>query len=313
MFKYVLSDADVKNLVDPVELADYIKDVIVEGALVAPRVSLEYEGSWYASMMAAGDGIFTTKLVGGYPENARKGLPLVRALILIIGSKDGEPLILMDGTVATALRTAAASIVAMRAMGAPRGGVYGIIGAGVQGTYHAFAIQRVFNPSRILVYSRTLARAEALASRLDNGVAVDLDTLLRESEVVVAATTSREPVVKGQLLRKDAIVVSVGAPKPVRELDDAVAQRGRCLLVDTREGVERESEDWAGFRDMVELQELLRGKRQCKWGEIRVYKSVGTPLFDHAIALYVTYKVVKSRGGAEFAGGRGSPQEIWLR
>jgi len=119
---------------------------------------------------------------------------------------------------------------------------------------------------------------------------VDLDTLLRESDIVIAATSSTEPVVKGSLLREGAYVVSVGAPRPVRELDDEVKRRGRCLLADTRDGVVGESDDAQGFEEIVELREALRGRR-CKWGDVRVYKSVGTALFDHAIAVYLWRRI----------------------
>jgi len=286
VFKYILSDADVNRLVRVPELVEQVRSVLVDGVRAGDRVSVEYEGSWFASMIAAGHGYFTSKLVGVYPGNVERGLPLVRAVLVAFRASDGEPVVLMDATVATAWRTAAATAVALEALGAPRGGVYGIIGAGVQGTYHALVIQRMFSPSEVLVASRTRAKAEALAARLENARVVDLDTLLSSSEVVVAATNSTRPVVKGDLLRKDAIVASVGAPRPVRELDERVAERGRCVVVDTRSGALAETDDVAGFREIVELSELLRGRR-CQWGDIRVYKSVGTSLLDHAMLLYI--------------------------
>ncbi len=314
MFKFILSDADVNRLMRVEEFFDFMRDIIIDGVEAGRRVSLEYGGSWYASMIAAGHGYFTTKLVGVYPGNEKKGLPLVRAVIAAFRAEDGDPVLLMDGTTATAWRTAVATAIALDAMGAPRGGVYGVIGAGVQGTYHALVIQRLFQPTRILVASRTAAKAAALAQRLENGEVADTETVLSESEVVVAATNSRKPVVKGELLRKGAIVASVGAPRPVRELDDAVAERGRCALVDTKAGVLEETDDVAGFRDLVELSEYLRGK-QCKWGDIRVYKSVGTSIFDHAITLYIIRRLTSTsaRGAGADDNSRGLGQTVWLR
>ena len=97
MFKYVLSDHEVNRLVEPAELVEFLRRLLSsEDVRVAERVSLEYMGSWYASMMAAGNGFFTTKLVGVYPGNERKGLPLVRAILIVVGGEDGEPVFLMD-------------------------------------------------------------------------------------------------------------------------------------------------------------------------------------------------------------------------
>jgi len=314
LFKYILDDSDVNRLVNVEELVDHMRTIIVDGVEGGRRVSLEYEGSWYASMIAAGHGYFTTKLVGVYPENAKRGLPLVRAVLVAFRAEDGEPVLLMDATAATGWRTAAATAVALQAMGASRGSVVGIIGAGVQATYHALVVDRLLAPAEILVYSRTLAKAEALASRLTEAKVVSLEELLSNSDIVIAATNSKTPVVKGSLLREGAIVASVGAPRPVRELDDKVAERGRCAIVDTMQALE-ESDDVSKFKDIIELSELLRGRKQCKWGEIRVYKSVGTSIFDHAIALYILNRLTRRNGGREGNGydrSGGASQALWI-
>jgi len=289
VFRYELEDDDVNSLVRVPGLMDSIREVLLSDVEAPNRLHLTYGTTWYGVMPAAGLGYISTKLVGVYPENAARGDPLVRGVLVLLDASTGEPLLLADATTATAWRTAAASMLALDVMGAPSGAVVGIIGAGVQARYHALALKQVYEPSRILVASRTRSRAQELAMTV-GGEAVDLETLHRESEIVIATTNSTEPVVRGGLLREGAYVVSVGAPRPVRELDEEVKRRARCLLADTREGVLAESDDAAGFDDIVELREALQG-RKCRWGDIRVYKSVGTALFDHAIAVYLWRRI----------------------
>ncbi|MEB3860199.1 MAG: hypothetical protein LRS43_03200, partial [Desulfurococcales archaeon] len=165
----------------------------------------------------------------------------------------------------------------------------GVIGAGTQARYHLEVMTRVYEPERILVNGRSRERAEAL-SRAYGGELAGRDTLLSTSDVVIAATNSEEPVVRGRMLREGAIVASVGAPRPVRELDEEAIRRAGCILVDTRAGALSETDDVRGARVLVELREALLG-RGCDWSDIRVYKSVGFSLFDLAIAMHLKQKL----------------------
>jgi len=296
VFRYELEDDDVNSLVRVQDLVDSIREVLLSDVEAPKRLHITYGTTWYGVMPAAGLGYISTKLVGVYPENPARGDPLVRGVLTLVDARTGEPLLLADATTATAWRTAAATMLALDVMGAPSGATVGIIGAGVQARYHALAVKQVYEPSRILITSRTRARAQELAMSA-NGEVVDLETLHRESDIIIAATNSTEPVVRGRLLRENAYVASVGAPRPVRELDDEVKERAKCLLADTREGVVSESDDAAGFEEIVELREALKG-RKCRWGDVRVYKSVGTALFDHAIAVYLWRRIRGDHGGA---------------
>jgi alanine dehydrogenase len=113
------------------------------------------------------------------------------------------------------------------------------------------------------------------------------------SDLVISATTSRSPVVRG--VRSGAAVLSIGAPRPVRELDDEVKRRAGCMLVDNPHAAE-ESDD-VGDR-WVYIGDYLRGA-ECRFGEVKVYKSVGNPLFDVSMAHYVLERAKKLGAGVE--------------
>ncbi len=290
MLAYRLSASDINALVDPKKLVTVVEKALIEAPRPPRRVAIEYEGSWLGVMPASGLGFYSVKIVGVYPENPRRSLPLVRGILMLIDPKSGEILLEADAGPATAWRTAAATIIAFRIMGYG-GGVLGVIGAGVQADYHIRFVRDTLGYDKLLIYDIVSSKAEVLASKY-GGMAVSLEEILKRSDAIIAATTSREPVVHGDILRWGAIVASIGAPKPVRELDDRVVERSRCLLVDSREGVMSESDEWVKASKLVELSEALRGVK-CDWGDVRVYKSVGYSLLDLAIAIHL-YEMVKS-------------------
>ena len=274
---------NVDELVDPAGLVEDIAAALRARRQVLPRRALEFGGVWFAPMAAYVEGMgLGAKLVGIYP-NAR---PPVKALAVLIDVNTGDPLVVADGTKLTGWRTAAASALAAKLLGASPD-VLGVIGAGLQAEYHVRLFKEIFKPSRIFIYSRS--RAGELASRLGAEVA-GLDDVLK-ADVVIAATNSREPVVRGSELRQGALVISVGAPRPVRELDDAVRARARCAVVDSPEAPE-ETDDVAGM-ELVLLEDLVSGRRVCHRGEVALYKSVGYAVFDVA-AVYHLYK--RARG-----------------
>ena len=278
----------IDRIVDPRGLIDLIREVLLDAESVeAPRTSLEHRGTWFGVMPAAGRGFYSVKIVGVYPGNPARGLPLVRGRVLLVDSSTGEVLLEAEAEALTGWRTASATALALGLLGRP-GGVLGVIGSGVQAHYHVRVLQSLYDFSELLVYSRSRAKAEGFASK-HGGVYVSLDTLLSRSDVVVAATTSTDPVVAGELVKSGALVASVGAPKPVRELDREVLRRAGCILVDTPRVVDESGDvagDLIGELRIVDLRSALKGAG-CRWKEVGVYKSVGTPILDLAAAIHV--------------------------
>ncbi|RUM46760.1 MAG: ornithine cyclodeaminase family protein [Hyperthermus sp.] len=291
----VFDEKLMDSVVNVEELVSHFKKVIASSKSLAvpPRLTASTTSSWLAAMVAVGEGFQAVKIVGVYYSNPSRGLPLVRGLALLFDEETGEVVLAADASPLTGWRTAAATAVALEVLRATEG-VLGIIGAGVQARYHGRLLTRLYNYERVLVYSRSPEKASRLAAEIGGERASSLESLLSNSNVIVAATDSRRPVVKGSLLRPGTIVASIGAPKPVQELDAVTVERARCVLADTRRGVLEESGDIPGTGvKIVELGEALRGE-DCDHGDVAVYKSVGTALLDYAM---LTYLYSRSRRG----------------
>jgi ornithine cyclodeaminase/alanine dehydrogenase len=150
---------------------------------------------------------------------------------------------------------------------------------------------------RVLVYCRDDTRratfclahgAEAAASYQEAG----------ECDIVVTATTSKEPVLDGEWLRDGAFVCAVGANAPTsRELDDAVLQRAAFVCTDARAQAQLEAGDLIepvergvlGWQDVHELQDVVAGGLRGRTGdnEITLFKSNGLAAWDVAAAARV--------------------------
>jgi alanine dehydrogenase len=283
----VLLLPNIDPLVDPAEAVEAIKKAYFADAVFLPRQALTVGETWFAPMVGymAEAGV-AVKLVGIYP----KGVPRVKAVVLVFDPERGTPLALINGTQLTGWRTAAASAVAAKAMGAEPKEV-GIIGAGLQGEYHLRVFRSLYPNAHFKIFDVAEERAREVARR-HGAVAVSLAEALG-SDLVISATTSRSPVVRG--VRSGAAVLSIGAPRPVRELDDEVKRRAGCMLVDNPHAAE-ESDD-VGDR-WVYIGDYLRGA-ECRFGEVKVYKSVGNPLFDVSMAHYVLERAKKLGAGVE--------------
>ncbi len=208
------------------------------------------------------------------------------------------------------VRTGAASGVAAKHLARPGATSLGLIGAGWQAESQLAAI-RAAVPSieRVVVSSRTAARAEAFAGAHDAEVA-ESPADAGGCDVVVTVTTSRDPVLRGDWLREGALVCAVGANDPrARELDAQVIARATLVCCDSLEDARIESGDLiesvaAGQLDWLEVQELhdvvsgeLPGRQSD--ADIVLFKSNGIAPWDLAIGHEVVRRARERGVGVE--------------
>jgi thiomorpholine-carboxylate dehydrogenase len=251
----------------------------------------EHEG--FMGLMPAVYGeVMGTKLVNFYPENGQYGVPTHLALIAVFRSKTGEPLAVMDGRLITEMRTAAVSAAAAKKLATAEANVLAILGSGVQARSHFEALSLVRRFQEVRVWSRSPEHARLCASEI-GAKAVEIEEALRGADVVVTATSSAEPLFRGQWVKPGALVLAVGAVGTSRrELDDATMHNS-CVLVDSREAAKHESGDvvLSGATVYAELGEVLAGTRQVQPGRNVVFKSLGIAVEDIASARLVLRKL----------------------
>jgi len=295
----ILDSAETKARLPYVDLAESIRSVALEresGEMrVPPRMALPLPEDGVLLVMPASDGeIAITKLVSVHPQNAGRGLPTIQGEVVVMEAATGRRLGLLDGSVVTARRTAALSMLAARELAPRPNGSLLIVGAGTQGRAHLEAFREGLGTSKVFVASRKAERAGSLADYAqDLGMEAravgDPGEALDEARLVVTATTSREPVLREEVA-EGTFVAAVGSFDPgAAELPAGLISRS-AVVVDTLEGAREEAGDLiqaerAGafsWENATPLEDALRQPEHPE--STTVFKSVGHALWDLAAA-----------------------------
>src|SRR5262249_8888091 len=231
------------------------------------------------------------KAVTFYPSNAERGIPTHMATIFLVDPQTGAPLAIMDGRLITEMRTAAVSAAATKLLASPDAKILAILGSGVQARSHLEALQLVRHFEKIRVWSPTKEHAKQFAEEI-GATAVSAEEAVRGADVVVTATNSRRPVMKGSWLKPGCHANAVGACRPDwRELDDEAMSN--VVFVDSREGAMKESGDviLSSAKIYAELGEVFAGKVPTRANETTIFKSLGMAVEDIAAATLVYQSV----------------------
>jgi len=233
-----------------------------------------------------------TKTVLVHTEAAHRGRHAT-AVCTVWDGATGAPLLVCDGTYATALRTAAASGLAAKLMARPSSRIAVLIGAGYQGQFQLDAVASLFHLEKAFVVDRSTNKAVEVAKcgagrwKIEVAVANSAGEAVRQADIVLAATDSLTPVFDGHDLQPGTHVSSIGSYRPdMRELDE-VALRGARIVVDSEEHTPKESGDVIdalseGTKILGDLAWLVRnpGLARQSDADITVYKSAGFGLLD---------------------------------
>src|SRR5918993_489441 len=151
---------------------------------------------------AASEAHVGVKVVSVYPENAARSLPSVFGTYLLMDGATGEPLAALDGTRLTLWRTAAASALAASRLAREDASRMVMAGAGALAPFLIRAHASVRPIREVKLWNHRPEKARAVAAEL-TGEALpveaveDLESAVREADVISCATLSTEPLVRG--------------------------------------------------------------------------------------------------------------------
>lgn len=314
----VLSRADVRRALpmsDCIEVIERAMRAVSRGECDVPLrtiMTLPGRGTFFGVMPGylqdpRGLG---AKILTVFPDNVARGLSSHVGLVVLFDSDTGIPLAIMNAAEITAIRTAAASAVATRALARENAAHLAILGTGEQAATHLEAIAAVRRLQSIRVWGRSRDKAAAFAQR--EGARRSLDVQVSDSaqdavvgaDIVCTVTSAREPVLRGVWLRPGTHVNLVGSSRlTAREADDDVVTRSR-FFVDLRASARAEAGELHHAMDaglvteshvLGEIGDVLNGRVSGRTteGDITVYKSLGFAAQDLAAAHVVSTRAAR--------------------
>src|SRR3954469_16716738 len=262
-----LTEADVAELVSPADAVEAIEACFRRMAAGSvenrPRYRLRLEEGAVAGVAAADleRGYAGAKVYAAFRDGARFAVLLFRA-------DSPELVAVLEADKLGQLRTGAASGVAAKHLAASGASSLGIIGCGWQAASQVACIRAALPQlERVVAYCRTEERLRAFCEEHD-AVPGESHQDPAGCDVAVTATTSRDPVLRGEWLGAGALVCAVGANDGRRrELDNVVLERSAFVCCDSLDDAKLESADLTepvgagvlGWLRGHELQEVVAG------------------------------------------------------
>lgn len=212
---------------------------------------------------------------------------------------------LVIGAMLGVMRTGAIGGVAAKYLSPPNAGSLALIGTGRQAFAQLRAIASVIPLKEVRVFSRTPAHRDAfcadvmkLLPHLNIYAAENAETAISGADIVVGATTSREPAIRGAWIKEGALVTSLG-PKGIsdREIDEDMVNRAGFIITDSPE--QERSTDIGSVLDGTnhtphDLADLVSGRLKRPAGQTCLFLSVGLAGTEVALASRLIDKVTKS-------------------
>ena len=291
----VFRAADVERAVSPHEAYDAVRaafEAHARGMWSMPsKVYVSnYPAGDFRAMPAIGDGHALLKWVTSFPGNSARGLPTVTGLVLLSDAEDGRLLAVLDAAAVTALRTAAAGVLAADTLCRTEASSYAVIGCGVNGAETARML--VAHGVTPLVWDVDETRREFVAERVGARVAASGAEALA-CEVVITVTPGAEVLYPKGSLTAGQHVSLMGADGPGKAEVALDELRGTHLFCDDWEQASHGGELAAAVSaravsrdDVTELGAVLVGDADGRRsaGDITLFDSTGLAIQDLAIA-----------------------------
>jgi alanine dehydrogenase len=285
---------DVERAVPPHEAYDAVRDAFIAHArgdwTMQPKVYVaNYPAGDLRAMPALGDGHALLKWIGSYPGNPARGLPTVAGIVVLSDAETGLVLALLDAAAVTALRTAAAGVLAADVLARPGAASLAVIGCGVNG---AETVRMLRAQGRQVLVHDADARRQAAVAEAMGATGADREEAVR-ADVVITVTPGREVVFPADSLQDGQHVSLIGADGPGKA-EIAVEELARAhVFCDDWEQASHGGELTAavaagalGRERVTELGAVLlreaEGRRSAR--DITLFDSTGLAVQDLAIA-----------------------------
>jgi ornithine cyclodeaminase/alanine dehydrogenase-like protein (mu-crystallin family) len=245
-------------------------------------------------------------------STSRKGSS--QFLVSLFDGKTAALLALIQADYLGQVRTGAASGIATKYMARADATEVGLIGTGKQARTQLEAMCKVRKVRRATVFSPNEERRKAFAAEMSGRCEIEVVAVSRPEQaveakdIIITATTSREPVLSGQWVPQGAHINAIGSNFLGKaELDVGTIRKCADVVVDSKDQARLEAGDfqqaiedgalhWANIR---ELSQVIVGRYPVRKHaqDITLFKSLGIALEDVVVASRVYSRAVAEGAG----------------
>ena len=222
--------------------------------------------------------------------------------ITLYSGRSGEIRAVLNAAYLSSLRTGAASGVAAKYLAPAKMDVLGIIGPGWQATFQVEAIVHSCRVRQALVFGRNPKKSKAFIKEMSRDLAVEfkesssLQEMEAESDIVVVATDAASPLIDGDRLKDEVLVISMGANQPVKhEISGALIKRMDLVVTDDLPTAKTDSGDLIAaceqgivrWEDVAPLDKIVAAGSATPRPKKILFQSNGIADEDLAVSRYV--------------------------
>jgi ornithine cyclodeaminase len=256
---------------------------------------------------------FAIKVASGYFDNPRLGLPTGSGMMLLMNAKIGVPeVVLLDNGFLTNVRTGAAGAIAAKYLAPKNLDTVGVFGSGVQARYQIRAVKLVRDFQKLMIFGIDTPGVATYVEEMQSDLEVQVEvadspeSLVRECDLVVTTTPSKEPFIQADWLHPGLHITSMGSDSEEKqEIEAKVMPRVDLLVCDKKSQCFRLGELHHALEagliseddEIFELGELTSGKVSGRSSpdEITLCDLTGVGIQDTAIAL-LAYEQAMEQG-----------------
>ena len=245
-------------------------------------------------LMPTSDGHrYAFKYVNGHPGNTRAGLQTVTAFGVLSEVATGYPLLISEMTLLTALRTAATSALATKALARPDAKVLALIGNGAQAEFQALALRAVCGIAEVRLYDTDRGATRKCAQNLRAaGLQVtpcdSAEAAIQGADVITTCTADKRnaTILHDNMIGAGVHINAIGGDCPGKtELAPALLSRAATFVeYEPQTRVEGEIQQVAPNYPVTELWQVLTGEATGRTdpAQITLFDGVGFAIEDFA-------------------------------
>ncbi|MDR2250257.1 ornithine cyclodeaminase [Acinetobacter sp.] len=315
---------DMQKLVSHLGVAGFIRELLSyiehdfkrwEKFDKTPRVANHSEVGVIELMPTSDETLYGFKYVNGHPGNALHNQLTVMSFGALAETATGYPLLLSEFTLATALRTAATSVLAAKYLARQDSKSMAIIGNGAQCEFQIIGFNEILNITDFYLYDIDTQATEKVLRNLDHyphlnlHVCPSVDDALKHADIITTVTADKAyaTILTAAQIQAGVHINAVGGDCPGKtELDANIlsAELAEVFVEYTPQTrIEGEIQQLSADFQVTELWQVMNGQASGRKDQntITIFDSVGFAIEDFSTLRLIYDLAQKHKIGSDIA------------